>query len=811
MNNSSKLYPVRHLILAMIIILGIVPAKAQNLVPNGDMEAFTTCPTNPNYYVDLATGWMFPVGHNGTSDYFNSCGDPLHDWTNFANNTSVTPHSGNAYIGMITHSDFDQREYASIQLSSPLVAGQIYEVTFWAYNALGDYSSDVFCNNLGAYLSVNQPSVAGTGCGMCVGVYNVTPQVNETNVVPNQWTEISCEIVANGGEEWITIGNFFDNASTTITPNGALSMAAPPTTAYTFVDDVVVQISTGSSGTGGGINAGVDQTICSGQSATLTATLNNGGTATWTSVGGNFGPVNSNQITVSPTVTTSYVASFSGVCSNHMDTVTVTVDPTPTATISGGGSYCPGTPAPPITFNFTGTGPWDFSYSDGTTTTTITGITTSPYTINNAGVGTYTLTSLSGNCPGTVSGTATITLGVQADATITPVTPLCANNVPITLSAADPGGQWSGQGITDAVAGTFNPSIAGVGDHNIIYTISGSCGDADTISITVLSTDDASFNYSTNHFCIGQSHPQASIIGTTGGVFTITAPGIIDANSGEIDLTATGSGNFTVTYTTNGTCPDSSTVLITLEEQAIATITDAGPYCINDQADTLQATPVGGIWSGNGIDPNTGVFTPSLAGIGTSQLIYTTPGICGDSDTIDVVVYPAPIANAGQDQSVILNESIQLNGSGAGSYSWAAAGTLSCSNCPSPVATPTTSTVYTLTIVDANGCIGIDSVLITVNEDVIYYVPNAFTADGDEFNQLFKPVFTSGFDPFDYNLTIFNRWGETIFESNNHDIGWDGTYNGNTVQNGTYIWRIEFKEITSDKRQTITGHVTKLR
>ena len=72
-------------------------------------------------------------------------------------------------------------------------------------------------------------------------------------------------------------------------------------------------------------------------------------------------------------------------------------------------------------------------------------------------------------------------------------------------------------------------------------------------------------------------------------------------------------------------------------------------------------------------------------------------------------------------------------------------------------------------------------------------------------------MFTSGYDPFDYNMLIFNRWGEIVFESNDTRFGWDGTYNGKMVQDGTYTWKIEFKQSLNDKRIMITGHVNIIR
>jgi len=109
------------------------------------------------------------------------------------------------------------------------------------------------------------------------------------------------------------------------------------------------------------------------------------------------------------------------------------------------------------------------------------------------------------------------------------------------------------------------------------------------------------------------------------------------------------------------------------------------------------------------------------------------------------------------------------------------------------------------------GCVDTTYNTIIVNEEVVFYIPNAFTPDGDAHNQTFQPVFSSGVDPKKYKLLIFDRWGEVIFESDNYDVGWDGAYGGELVQDGTYIWKVEFGEAQTDKRQTHTGHVTLLR
>src|SRR5690606_30836244 len=111
------------------------------------------------------------------------------------------------------------------------------------------------------------------------------------------------------------------------------------------------------------------------------------------------------------------------------------------------------------------------------------------------------------------------------------------------------------------------------------------------------------------------------------------------------------------------------------------------------------------------------------------------------------------------------------------------------------------------------GCADTAHLIIRVDEELIYYVPNTFTPDNDEFNEVFQPVFTSGFDPYDFSMWIFNRWGEVVFETHDASIGWDGTYgvDGNDCQDGTYTWKIAFKTNRNDERKVIHGHVNLLR
>ncbi len=101
---------------------------------------------------------------------------------------------------------------------------------------------------------------------------------------------------------------------------------------------------------------------------------------------------------------------------------------------------------------------------------------------------------------------------------------------------------------------------------------------------------------------------------------------------------------------------------------------------------------------------------------------------------------------------------------------------------------------------------------ITLNDEIVFYVPNAFTPGSDNANFIFKPIVRSGVDPYQYHLVIYNRWGEVLFESFDYSKGWDGSYlNDRIVPKGVYMWKIDFKETMSDKHHREIGHVTVLR
>ena len=108
------------------------------------------------------------------------------------------------------------------------------------------------------------------------------------------------------------------------------------------------------------------------------------------------------------------------------------------------------------------------------------------------------------------------------------------------------------------------------------------------------------------------------------------------------------------------------------------------------------------------------------------------------------------------------------------------------------------------------GCIDTTIQTLIVHPEVILYAPNTFTPDGDEYNQTWN-IFIEGVDIYDFNLFVYNRWGEVVWESHDPKVAWDGTYHGKLVEDGTYIWVVDVGNLVTDERHTFNGHVNIIR
>lgn len=230
-----------------------------------------------------------------------------------------------------------------------------------------------------------------------------------------------------------------------------------------------------------------------------------------------------------------------------------------------------------------------------------------------------------------------------------------------------------------------------------------------------------------------------------------------------------------------------------------------------------------GITVNSGANPNyancftNDTQTPDLIDV---QLIVTTNIGCKDSVTLMnyIQVNDMPVADFTfnpQTPTTIYNLLTTTNlSTNADMYSWTIPGVGASSQFEPTFdleGVEAGQYVISLEVETNEGCR--DSLIkgFEILDELIIYVPNSFTPDGDNHNNEFLPVITSGFDMYSYTLLIFDRWGEIMFESHDHLIGWDGTYLNKLVPDGVYIWTIDLKEARTDKKRKFEGHVSIIR
>ncbi|MDG1334203.1 MAG: gliding motility-associated C-terminal domain-containing protein [Crocinitomicaceae bacterium] len=286
-----------------------------------------------------------------------------------------------------------------------------------------------------------------------------------------------------------------------------------------------------------------------------------------------------------------------------------------------------------------------------------------------------------------------------------------------------------------------------------------------------------------------------------------------------------GTATYTVTADFNG-CTNTDQVTVFVEEPPVVSFfADVLAGCEPLQVTfTNTSTAASGLvncdWTMNGESINgCGSVTYTFPQGGTYDVTLTTTSAtgCVNSETYADYIYveETPVAGFGvsTDQLSTLETYVEFYNTSVGAvdYIWDFDDNSGLVYVEDPTHEFPTSDggSYNVQLIASSplGCLDTTWVTVAVDVELLYFIPNTFTPDNDAFNQYFKPIFTAGFDPFDFNMLIFNRWGEVIWESNDATVGWDGTYNGKLVADGTYAWKIEFKTAYSDERKMINGHV----
>ncbi len=228
---------IKKFIIGLIFLVSGHYCWSQNIVPNPSFEMFTTCPTQANNGEPLqCTPWFSPT--NGSSDYFNACAIPSSNvdvpMNGYGNQNA---HTGVAYTGIEAWlSPFLYREYLTVQLTEAMLPNTAYDVSF--YVSLADNTCGT--DKIGAYFSASPPPNSGM-----VNI-DVDPQLSSNlGIITDKvnWILIEGCIVAQGGEQYITIGNFFNDANT----NRDVACGSN-VQSYFYIDDVSV-IANGTPGT----------------------------------------------------------------------------------------------------------------------------------------------------------------------------------------------------------------------------------------------------------------------------------------------------------------------------------------------------------------------------------------------------------------------------------------------------------------------------------------------------------------------------------------------------------------------------------
>ena len=161
-----------------------------------------------------------------------------------------------------------------------------------------------------------------------------------------------------------------------------------------------------------------------------------------------------------------------------------------------------------------------------------------------------------------------------------------------------------------------------------------------------------------------------------------------------------------------------------------------------------------------------------------------------------MTVYDGPSAVGGHSQTIILGDHAQLNGlassgtlAGIAGYSWSPPTALSCTTCPNPLATPSVTTQYVLTVTDNNGCT--DTSIINIYVDLFCFdpfIPSAFSPNGDQENDI---LYVRSNCLTNFTFKVYDRWGEKVFETTDMTHGWDGSFRNEPMNAGVFVFTLE--------------------
>lgn len=256
-------------------------------------------------------------------------------------------------------------------------------------------------------------------------------------------------------------------------------------------------------------------------------------------------------------------------------------------------------------------------------------------------------------------------------------------------------------------------------------------------------------------------------------------------NTNSVSVSPTVTTTYIVTVSISAGCTSYDTVNVIVSSLGDSVSSTQAGCNVYDGTATVSSTagtpPFTYLWSN-------GQTTQTAVGLapGTYSCTITDAAGCSSVSFVTVGSVSALNPDAGIFVTITQGESTQLNGTGGGTYNWAPAASLSCSTCPDPIASPIVTTTYTMSVTDSLGCTRTDTVTVFV--DLLcgeVFVPNAFSPNGDGQNDI---LFVRGICIEYLDYSIYNRWGEQVFHTNDPAVGWNGTWRGVQCENAVFTY-----------------------
>ena len=291
-----------------------------------------------------------------------------------------------------------------------------------------------------------------------------------------------------------------------------------------------------------------------------------------------------------------------------------------------------------------------------------------------------------------------------------------------------------------------------------------------------------------------------------------TSNGNISGNQNTLNTTVSQTGIYTleITNTING-CTTLESIIVN-EDTNVLTSADFlinQPPCFGDQGSVIINNIVGGtapyLYS---IDNQPFTSNPNFNSLepGNYSLLIEDAQGCQYSEEITIFEVPELIVELPASIAIELGENYELlpqinyPSNAIDTLYWSSSDSLNCYNCLNPIATPTNTSLYTLTVINLNGCKTTANILVNVEKPRDVFIPNVFTPNDSGFNDIFYINADDSMVKQVNKFQIFTRWGELVFtdedfQPNTPDHGWDGFFKGEKLNPNVFVYFAEIEFI----------------